>query len=36
VVLVAQSRAVGIAVRGGAMRPRFTKLREWLSQGVIR
>ncbi len=33
VVLVAQTRAVGIAVRGGAMRPRFTKLREWLETG---
>ncbi|ACL59620.1 SF1B family DNA helicase RecD2 [Methylobacterium nodulans] len=32
VVLVAQRRAVAIAVRGGAMRPRFTKLREWLAQ----
>ncbi|WP_018261470.1 SF1B family DNA helicase RecD2 [Methylobacterium sp. WSM2598] len=30
VVLVAQKRAVAIAVRGGTMRPRFTKLREWL------
>ncbi len=33
VVLVAQSKAVAIAVRGGA-RPRFTKLAEWLRQPV--
>ncbi|MFE1601245.1 SF1B family DNA helicase RecD2 [Methylobacterium sp. ID0610] len=33
VVLVAQKRAVAIAVRGGAMRPRFTKLKEWLGAG---
>ncbi|GJD47462.1 ATP-dependent RecD-like DNA helicase [Methylobacterium crusticola] len=31
VVLVAQTRAVAIAVRGGAGRRRFTKLREWLA-----
>src|SRR5215218_2159750 len=30
VVLVAQKRAVAIAVRGGQMKRRWTKLREWL------
>ncbi|MBY0252294.1 MAG: AAA family ATPase, partial [Methylobacterium organophilum] len=30
VVLLAQRKALGIAVRGGNMRPRWTKLREWL------
>ena len=30
VVLLGQRKAVGIAVRGGNMRPRWTKLREWL------
>ena len=24
------SKAIGIAVRGGKMKPRWTKLREWL------
>jgi len=33
VVLVAQRRAVGMAVRGGSTKPRWTKLREWLSAG---
>ena len=31
VVLVGQKKAVGIAVRGGQMKRRWTKLREWLS-----
>jgi exodeoxyribonuclease V alpha subunit len=31
VVLVGQKRAVAIAVRGGQMKRRWTKLREWLS-----
>jgi exodeoxyribonuclease V alpha subunit len=31
VVLVGQKRAVAIAVRGGQMKQRWTKLREWLS-----
>jgi exodeoxyribonuclease V alpha subunit len=31
VVLIAQPRAVAIAVRGGQMKPRWTKLREWLA-----
>ena len=30
VVLVAQRKAVGIAVRGGNMKRRWTKLKEWL------
>lgn len=30
VVLLAQRKALGIAVRGGNIRPRWTKLREWL------
>jgi exodeoxyribonuclease V alpha subunit len=30
VVLLAQRKALGIAVRGGNMRPRWTKLHEWL------
>jgi len=30
VVLVAQKRAIAIAVRGGQMKRRWTKLREWL------
>ncbi|WP_200905706.1 ATP-dependent RecD-like DNA helicase [Methylobacterium sp. ARG-1] len=30
VVLLVQRKALGIAVRGGNMRPRWTKLREWL------
>ena len=33
VVLVGQKKAVGIAVRGGQMKKRWTKLREWLSRG---
>jgi exodeoxyribonuclease V alpha subunit len=33
VVLVGQKKAVGIAVRGGQMKRRWTKLREWLSRG---
>jgi exodeoxyribonuclease V alpha subunit len=32
VVLVGQRKALGIAVRGGAMKPRWTKMREWLGQ----
>ena len=31
VVLVGQKRAIAIAVRGGQMKRRWTKLREWLS-----
>jgi exodeoxyribonuclease V alpha subunit len=31
VVLVGQKKAVGIAVRGGHMKKRWTKLREWLA-----
>jgi exodeoxyribonuclease V alpha subunit len=31
VVLIGQRKAIGIAVRGGNMKPRWTKLREWLS-----
>jgi exodeoxyribonuclease V alpha subunit len=31
VVLVGQKKAIGIAVRGGTMKRRWTKLREWLS-----
>ena len=31
VVLVGQKRAIVIAVRGGQMKRRRTKLREWLS-----
>jgi exodeoxyribonuclease V alpha subunit len=31
VVIIGQKKALGIAVRGGAMKPRWTKLREWLS-----
>ena len=31
VVLVGQKKALGIAVRGGQMKRRWTKLREWLS-----
>ena len=30
VVLIGQRKAIGIAVRGGNMRPRWTKLRQWL------
>jgi exodeoxyribonuclease V alpha subunit len=31
VVLIGQRKAIGLAVRGGSMKPRWTKLREWLS-----
>ncbi len=31
VVLVAQKKAVGIAVRGGGMKRRWTKMKEWLT-----
>ena len=31
VVLVAQKKAIAIAVRGGQMKRRWTKLREWLA-----
>src|SRR5215213_8718026 len=31
VVLIGQKKALGIAVRGGRMKPRWTKLREWLT-----
>ncbi len=30
VVLIGQKKALGIAVRGGQMKPRWTKLRDWL------
>src|SRR4051794_39521227 len=36
VVLVAQRKAVGIAVRGGNMKRRWTKLREWLASAASR
>jgi exodeoxyribonuclease V alpha subunit len=32
VVLVAQKKAIGIAVRGGSMKRRWTKLKEWLAE----
>ncbi len=32
VVLLGQRKAVAVAVRGGTMKPRWTKLREWLSR----
>ena len=31
VVIIGQRKALAIAVRGGQMKPRWTKLREWLS-----
>jgi exodeoxyribonuclease V alpha subunit len=31
VVLIGQRKAIGIAVRGGKMKPRWTKLKEWLA-----
>jgi exodeoxyribonuclease V alpha subunit len=31
VVLIGQRKAIGIAVRGGKMKPRWTKLHEWLT-----
>jgi exodeoxyribonuclease V alpha subunit len=31
VVIIGQRKALGIAVRGGQAKPRWTKLREWLS-----
>jgi exodeoxyribonuclease V alpha subunit len=31
VVLVGQKKAVAMAVRGGRMKKRWTKLREWLA-----
>ncbi|WP_082145765.1 SF1B family DNA helicase RecD2 [Microvirga massiliensis] len=34
VVLVGQKKAIGIAVRGGQMKPRWTKLKEWLSNAT--
>lgn len=34
VVFVGQRKAIGIAVRGGQMRTRWTKLREWLKEVV--
>ena len=34
--LLGQRKAVGIAVRGGNARPRWTKLREWLAPGGMR
>ena len=33
VILIGQRKALGIAGRGGQMKPRWTKLREWLSKG---
>jgi exodeoxyribonuclease V alpha subunit len=32
VVLVAQKKAIGIAVRGGSMKRRWTKLKEWMAK----
>jgi exodeoxyribonuclease V alpha subunit len=32
VVLLGQRKAVAVAVRGGTMKPRWTKLRDWLSR----
>jgi exodeoxyribonuclease V alpha subunit len=32
VVLVTQRKAIGIAVRGGSMKRRWTKLKEWLAE----
>jgi exodeoxyribonuclease V alpha subunit len=32
VVLLGQRKAVAVAVRGGTMKPRWTKLRDWLGQ----
>ena len=34
VVIIGQKKALGIAVRGGQMKPRWTKLREWLSNAA--
>jgi exodeoxyribonuclease V alpha subunit len=34
VVLVAQRKAIGIAVRGGSMKRRWTKLKEWMAEAV--
>ena len=31
VIIIGQRKALGIAVRGGQMKPRWTKLKEWLS-----
>jgi exodeoxyribonuclease V alpha subunit len=31
VVVIGQRKALGIAVRGGQMKPRWTKLKEWLA-----
>jgi exodeoxyribonuclease V alpha subunit len=31
VVIIGQPKALGIAVGGGPMKPRWTKLKEWLS-----
>ncbi len=36
VVLIGQRKAIGIAVRGGKMKPRWTKLREWLAVSTNR
>ncbi len=35
VVLIGQRKAIGMAVRGGAAKRRYTKLREWLSIPVV-
>jgi exodeoxyribonuclease V alpha subunit len=32
VVIIGQRKALGIAVRGGQMKPRWTKLKEWLTR----
>ena len=32
VVIIGQRKALGIAVRGGSMKPRWTKLKEWLTR----
>jgi exodeoxyribonuclease V alpha subunit len=36
VVLIGQKKALGIAVRGGQMKPRWTKLRDWLASAERR
>jgi exodeoxyribonuclease V alpha subunit len=36
VIIIGQRKALGIAVRGGQMKPRWTKLKEWLSVQIVR
>ena len=36
VVLIAQKKAMAIAVRGGQMKRRWTKLRDWLADAPLR